>query len=63
VTHLSVVRIPKRIDRLVEGLKGEDLMVCYLWVGKVVLSDLKGGRAKRKEKGNAMKRRRRKRRV
>jgi hypothetical protein len=42
--HLGVIRISKRVDSLVKGLKGEDLVVCYLWMGEVVLPDLKGRR-------------------
>ena len=38
--HLSVVWISKGIYGLVEGLKGEDLVVCYVRMGEVVLSDL-----------------------
>jgi hypothetical protein len=46
--HLGVIRVSKRIDSLVKGLKGEDLMVCYLWMGEVVLPDLKGRRVRGK---------------
>ena len=40
MVHLGVVWISKRVYGLVEGLKGEDLMVCYVRMGEVVLSDL-----------------------